>query len=145
MRKAETVEYEMNLSLQSSSTDIFHESKENDKSEGKYFPQSGIYEKYQLNSTTDNDDGDDMPYEYRYVWNGPRSVQEEYYIPIHSIKSELHVSEHRVKGSICISAKIVFGRNEYGTWKKYDKGKPTDKNTLGQNSNRTEASTISIK
>ena len=51
----------MNLSLQSSSTDIFHESKENDKSEGKYFPQYEIYEKYQLNSTTDNDDGDDMP------------------------------------------------------------------------------------
>ena len=55
------------------------------------------------------------------------------------------MSGHRVKGSICISAKIVFGRNKYGRWKRYDKGKPTDKNTLGQNSNRTDASTISIK
>ena len=52
-RKADAAEYEMN----------------DESEEAEYRPQSEIHEKYQLNSTLDNDD--DMPYEYWHVQNGP--------------------------------------------------------------------------
>ena len=62
-RKAEAVEYEMNLSRQSS-TDFLYDRKENDNLlEEEYCPQPEIHEKYQFNPTIDNGD-DDMPYEY---------------------------------------------------------------------------------
>ena len=81
----------MNLSLQSSSTGTFFNSEENNESEdGEYCPQSEIHKKYKFNSTIDNDDDndDDMPYEYAHVWKGPKSVPEEYYIAMHRMKSE---------------------------------------------------------
>ena len=99
-RKADAAEYEMN----------------DESEEAEYRPQSEIHEKYQLNSTLDNDD--DMPYEYWHVQNGPLSVQEEYYIAMHRTNSELHVPEHSVRGSICICANILFGRNKYFRWEK---------------------------
>ena len=117
-RKAEAVEYEMNLSRQSS-TDFLYDRKENDNLlEEEYCLQPEIHEKYQFNSTTDNDS--DMSYEYQHVWNGPWSVWEEYYIAMHRVKSELHMSDNQVEGSICICANILFantlGCNKFGKW-----------------------------
>ena len=104
----------MNLSRQSSSTDFLYDSEENDNLlDEEYCPQSEIHEKYQFNSTIDNDD-DDMPYEYRHVQNGPQSAREEYYIAMHRMKSELHMSDNQVEGSICICANILFGCNKFG-------------------------------
>ena len=51
------------------------------------------------------------------------------------------MSDNQVEGSICICANILFGRNKFGKWKRYDKDQPTDNNTLPAttNSNTTEA------
>ena len=51
------------------------------------------------------------------------------------------MSDNQVEGLICICANIVFSRNKFGKWKRYDKDHPTDNNTLPAttNSNRTEA------
>ena len=83
---------------------------ENDNLEEEYCPQPEIHEKYQFNLTIDNND--DMPYEYWHVRNGSQSVREEYYIAMHRMKSELHMSDNQVEGSICISANILFGHNK---------------------------------
>ena len=49
-RKAEAIEYEMNLSRQSSSTDFLYDNEENDNLlEEEYFQQPEICGKYQLN------------------------------------------------------------------------------------------------
>ena len=82
-----------------------------------------------------------MPCEYWHVRNGPWSVREEYYIAMHRMKSELHMSDNQVEGLICICVNILFGCNTFGKWKRYDKDQPTDNNTLTAttNSNRTEA------
>ena len=74
-RKAEAIEYDMNLSWQSSSTDFLYDSKENDNLlEEEYCIKPEIHEKHQFNSTIDNDN-DDKPYEYRHVRNGSWSVK----------------------------------------------------------------------
>ena len=55
----------MNLSRQSS-TDFLYDRKENDNLlEEEYCPQPEIHEKYQFNSTTDNDSN--MSYGYQHV------------------------------------------------------------------------------
>ena len=130
----------MNLSGQSLSTDFLYNSEENDNLEEEYCPQPEIHEKYQFNPTIDNGD-DHMPYEYWPVWNWPWSVWEECYIAMYRMKSELHISDNQVEGSICICANILFGHNKFGKWKRYDKDQPIFNNTLPAttNSNRTEA------
>ena len=82
-----------------------------------------------------------MPYEHRHVQNGPQSVREEYYIAMHRMESQLHMSDNQVEGLICICVNILFGHTKFGKWKRYDKDQPTDNNTLPAttNSNRTEA------
>ena len=54
---------------------------------------------------------------------------------MYRMKSELHISDNQVEGSICICA------NKFGKWKRYDKDQPIFNNTLPAttNSNRTEA------
>ena len=76
-----------------------------------------------------------MPYEYWHVRNGSQCVQEEYYIAMSRMKSELHMSDKQVEGSICISANILFSRNKFGKQKRYDKDQWTDYNTLPATTN----------
>ena len=117
---------------------------EDDDREGReddeYCPSPKVREKYQFDTTIDDAD-DDMPYEYRHVWEGHRSVREAYYVAMHEMKSKHHLSENQAEASVCIIANILFGRNKYGKWKRYDKEKPIDRNTLPAptNTNRTEA------
>ena len=57
------------------------------------------------------------------------------------MKSELHMSDNQVEGSICICTNILFSCIKFGKWKRYDKDQATDNNTISAttNSNRTEA------
>ena len=50
------------------------------------------------------------------------------------------MSEAQVQGAIISVANILFNRKEFGEWKLFDKGTPTDPNTLPAptNINRTE-------
>ena len=63
-----------------------------------------------------------------------------YYITMHTLKSEFHLSENQAQGAICTVANNLFNRNEFGVWKRYEKEKPPDYNTLPApiNANRTE-------
>ena len=57
------------------------------------------------------------------------------------MKSEVHMSDNQVEGSICICANILFSCNKFGMWKRCDKDQPTENNTIPAttNSNRTKA------
>ena len=89
----------------------------------------------------DNDGHNDMPYNYQHIRHGLWSVREEYYVVMHKLKSELHMSENQAQGAVCAVANILFGRKDHGQWKRYDKEKATNYNTLPvpTNTNRTEA------
>ena len=71
---------------------------------------------------------------------GPHSVRPEIYMTIHQLMSEYHMSKRQALGSVCTVANNIFGRKEYGEWKTFTDGVPTDQNTLPapQNINRTE-------
>ena len=81
-----------------------------------------------------------MPFCFHHIRSGLRSVRSEYYKLTHKLKSELHLSEAQAQGAIISVANILFGRQEFGEWKIYEKGKEVDYNTLpaSKNMNRTE-------
>ena len=84
---------------------------------------------------------DDMPHSYRHIRNGPRSVRPEYYVLMHTLKSELRLSEAQAQGAAMIRvANILFRRNDFGEWKIYKERQGCDYNTLpaATNTNRTE-------
>ena len=56
------------------------------------------------------------------------------------MKNELHLSEAQAQAAIISVANILFGRQEFGEGKIYEKGKEVDHNTLPAptNINRTE-------
>ena len=85
---------------------------------------------YAYSSSMLDDQDDDMPYKYRHIRTGLRSVRKEYYVLAERLKAELHMSEKQVQGSIIATANMLFGRSDYGEWKLYNRDVPSDDNTL---------------
>ena len=77
--------------------------------EDEYCPPSEtIKENYDYEYIVYSED-DDMPYKYRHIRKyGQRSVKNEYYVLMHKLKSELHMSENQAQGAICAVANILF-------------------------------------
>ena len=111
---------------------------EEDPCDSEFKPELS-HQKYAFKETVDLV-GDDMPYKYRHIRHGLRSVRAEYYIAMNQLKSELHMSEHQAQESICTIANTLFGRKQYGEWKCHTPQNGTDCNTLPakNNTNRTE-------
>ena len=76
------------------------------------------------------DDQSDMPFRFCHNQNGIQSVMPEYYKLTDKMKTELHLSEVQAQGAIISVANILFGRQEFGEWKIYEKGKEVDYKTL---------------
>ena len=106
-------------------------------SDEEFDPPTGPFA---FNSPLIDDKEDQIPFEYRHIRSGPRSVRLEYYILVHKLKSELHMSERQAQGAIVAVANILFGRKDLGEWKLYEKNKVADVNNLPapSNINRTE-------
>ena len=53
----------------------------------------------------------------------------------------MHLSENQAQGALCTVANNLFGKREYGEWKRYERDEPTTYDTLPtiSNTNRTEA------
>ena len=47
-------------------------------------------------------ENDDMPQQYRHIRHGPRSIKPEYYVTMHILKLELHLSENQAQVGIII-------------------------------------------
>ena len=77
IKKAEVVEYEVNLSI---STEIGYDIEDNSQSDQEYSSPQETAEKYQFNTTLDDDTDDDLPFHYRHIRKGLRSVGDEYYV-----------------------------------------------------------------
>ena len=82
----------------------------------------------------------DLPFHYRHIRAGLRSVRPEYYQVMHILKAKYHMSENQAQGAIVTVANVLFNRKTFGKWKFFEKKKPTDCNTLpaSQNTIRTE-------
>ena len=93
------------------------------------FQEPSKQEKYQFNSSM-LDDQSDMPFRFCHNQNGIQSVMPEYYKLTDKIKTELYLSEVQAQGAIISVTNILFGRQEFGEWKIYEKGKEEDYNTL---------------
>lgn len=76
-------------------------------------------------------ENDEMPQQYRFIRDGPRSVRREYYVLVQKLTSQLHMSQTQAEGAIVATANDLFGRQ----WKTFEKNKPIDKNTLPASSN----------
>ena len=89
--------------------------------------------KYQYleESTLKNSDIDDMPYRFRHIRNGLRSVRPEIYTLMVKLKSKYHMSQQQAEAAITETANSLFNRK----WKYFDPEKPTDCNTLPTGSN----------
>ena len=112
-----------------------------DEESDKEFSDSEESIKYAFSSNLLDHEDDDMPPQYRHIRHGPHSVRPEYYVTMHKLKSKLHLSENQAKEAIFIVANNLFGRKEYGAWKRHERDKHTTYNTLPaiNNTNRTEA------
>ena len=97
--------------------------------------------KYVFNSSMVDDADDDLPFRLRHIRTGLRLVRPEYYVAMHKLKAEFHMSENQVQGAICTVANLLFERKDHGEWKRYEMHQLTDYNTLPAmtNTNRTEA------
>lgn len=95
--------------------------------------------KYEFNNVIDSTD-DELPFKYRHIRDGPRSVRPEIYFVISKLSSVYHMSEAQIEGSIVTIANELFGRKDFGEWKPYNKENISDNNTLPSMSNvrRTE-------
>ena len=122
-----------------SSADLLDEDEKSDNPDNNEFSFPENSGKYFFNSSM-IDTNDDMPEHYRHIRYGLRSVRPEYYITMHKLKSEFHLSENQAQGAICTVENNLFNPKEFGEWKRYEKEKPTDYNTLPAptNTNRTE-------
>ena len=84
-----------------SSADFLDEDEESDSPEDNNefnFPENSG--KYFFYSSMMIDTNDDMPEHYRHIRYGLRSVRPEYYITMHKLKSEFHLSENQARGAI---------------------------------------------
>ena len=96
--------------------------------------------KYDFSEVIDDKD-DNLPFAYRHIRNGERSVKKEIYIVMSTLSSVYHMSRNQIEGSIITIANELFGRKQFGEWKIYDKHKTPDNNTLPSMTNisRTES------
>ena len=81
------------------------------------FQEPSKQEKYQFNSSMPDGQSDDMPFRFRHIQSGLRSVRPEYYKLTHKLKSELHLPEAQAQGAKISVANTLFGRQEFGEWK----------------------------
>lgn len=88
-------------------------------------PWANKSNKYMFKSNMLDHKNDDMPPHYWHIRDGPCSVKPKYYITMHKLKSELHLWENQAKGAISTIANNLFGREEYGEWKRYEIDEPT--------------------
>ena len=49
-----------------------------------------------------------MKPQYQHIRHGPCSVKPEYYLTMHKLKSELHLSENQAQGVTCTVANNLF-------------------------------------
>ena len=56
---------------------------------------------------TVSDGKDDMPYKYRRIREGPRSVKTGYYTLICKLKSEYHMSQSQAEGAVVLTANYL--------------------------------------
>ena len=99
-------------------------------------PQKKMKYQYMEESTLKNSDIDDMPYRFRHIRNGLRSVRPEIYTLMVKLKSKYHMSQQQAEAAITETANSLFNRE----WKYFDPEKPTDCNTVpaGSNTRRIE-------
>ena len=69
--------------------------------------------KYSFSDVVEHPD-DDLPYQYRHIRSGPRSVKPEVYIAKSILQSEYHMSDHQSDGAILVVANHLFGRKNFG-------------------------------
>ena len=62
---------------------------------------------------------DDLPYKYRHIREGPRSVKDEVYQVITILQSKFHLSNRQAEGAIITVANKLFGREKFGEWKPF--------------------------
>ena len=100
------------------------------ESDCEFQPSPSKKTKYEYINTPVNEN-DEMPEQYRYIRDGPRSVKKEYYVLLQKLMSQLHMSQAQAEGAIVATANDLFGRE----WKTFENNKPIDKNTLPASSN----------
>ena len=95
---------------------------------------------YMYNTSLIDDENDDMPHRYLHIRNGPRSVRPEFHVLMHTLKSELPLSEVQAQGARIGVANILFGRKDFGEGKIYKERQVCVYNALpaATNTNRIE-------
>ena len=79
---------------------------------------------------------DDLPFKYRHIRSGLRKVKPEFWTVKSILQSEYHMSDEQSDGAITVVANHLFGRKEFGEWKKHAANEETTNNTLPAHSNR---------
>lgn len=97
--------------------------------EDDYVPKERKKSKYEWIDILDHPE-DDLPYQYRHVRSGLRSVREEIDMVAMELASVCHMSKSQIESSICIIANRLFGREKYGKWKPFESRGTIDANTL---------------
>ena len=122
-RKAEAKRYEESLKQ---STSKHEEEGEEDSGEtdcevdADYSMESAPKEKYDFKEVIDHKD-DPLPYEFRHIRDGLRSVKPKYYRLIHKFKSRYHMSEKQAQAAVIETINDLTDREKYGgEWKIYD-------------------------
>ena len=75
--------------------------------------------KRKYSEVIDNKD-DDLPYKYRHLRDGLRSVKPEVYTVMQILQTKYHLSHAQSEGAIITVGNKLFGREEYGEWKAYN-------------------------
>ena len=99
-------------------------------SDTDYIPDPDSYKyNYQPSISTEEED---MPFKYRHVRHGLRSVRPEVYEIAHTLNAEYHMSRRQIEGSFVEISKL-FGRN----WKAFEPNTTIDNDTLPAMTNMT--------
>ena len=87
-----------------------------------------------------DDINDDMPYKYRHIRKGKNSVHASYYQVAEILEAQFHMSSRQAEGAVVTVANLLFGCQDFGPWKIYDKKVSSDCHTLPAptNLNRVE-------
>ena len=75
-----------------------------------------------------DDKEDYLPFKYRHVRSGLRSVRPEIYEVIHTLQSEYHLSHRQAEAAIITVANKLFGREHFGESKMYKPNSVCDVN-----------------
>ena len=93
-----------------------------DYSDDNYVPESKKYDYVSLHE----DPNDDMPFKYRHIREGMRSVRPEVYEAAHTLNAKYHMSRHQIEGAFIEIGNKVFGRK----WKSFKPNSTFDDDTL---------------